>query len=434
VEPLLNIKSRFFTSPGFRLDGGSASGAHGGFLGGGLTALPKLNLSWVAIDETNPHGWLTLLRPRFAYGVAGTQPGPTQKLRLVNAGGSNSVILLNGASTSAAFLSTLGNTQLRPETSREFESGVDFSLGANRVQVIATAFNKTTNNAIISLPVAASVYGGGGARIYYNIGTVRNTGGELTVTTNVIERRAIRWNLGMIWSTNKNVLVQLNPGVLGHGNDPYSGLVVGYPLFSQWVKPITAYADVNGDGVITWNEIQSGDSMVYVGKPEPNYKMDFNTDLSLLNGRLGIHATFSYQNGMTQDNVAGFKSGAYANLPNSPGVTPAEEAAVIAAELSENMIGQGAAQQNGTTYGLYQTVNTLRFQDLSINYVVPQSFSRRLGVPNVSVALQGSNLGLHSNYRGLDPNVNAFSTGNYTQDTGQLPQPRTWQLSLRLGN
>jgi hypothetical protein len=29
--------------------------------------------------------------------------------------------------------------------------------------------------------------------------------------------------------------------------------------------------------------------------------------------------------------------------------------------------------------------------------------------------------------------VNAFTTGNAVQDTGVLPIPRTWQLSLRVG-
>jgi hypothetical protein len=60
--------------------------------------------------------------------------------------------------------------------------------------------------------------------------------------------------------------------------------------------------------------------------------------------------------------------------------------------------------------------------------------SRRLRVPNLSVALQGENLALHSNYRGKDPNVSAIATGNFTADTGQLPMPRVWSLNVRIGN
>ena len=55
----------------------------------------------------------------------------------------------------------------------------------------------------------------------------------------------------------------------------------------------------------------------------------------------------------------------------------------------------------------------------------------------MTMALQGSNLGLHSNYRGIDPSVNAFSTvsaGDQTADKGEIPQPRTWWLKISMGN
>jgi hypothetical protein len=55
----------------------------------------------------------------------------------------------------------------------------------------------------------------------------------------------------------------------------------------------------------------------------------------------------------------------------------------------------------------------------------------------MTVALQGSNLGLHTNFRGKDPNFNAFATagtGDQTQDLGQIPEPRTWWLKVTLGN
>ena len=82
-------------------------------------------------------------------------------------------------------------------------------------------------------------------------------------------------------------------------------------------------------------------------------------------------------------------------------------------------------------------VNTFRFNDLSVNVVVPTAVSARLHAPRMTVVLQGSNLGLHSNYRGIDPSVNAFSTvstGDQTADKGEIPQPRTWWLKISMGN
>ncbi len=47
-------------------------------------------------------------------------------------------------------------------------------------------------------------------------------------------------------------------------------------------------------------------------------------------------------------------------------------------------------------------------------------------------ALQGANLALHTTYQGKDPNVNAWSPWEAVVDTGQMPQPRTWQFQINL--
>ena len=53
-----------------------------------------------------------------------------------------------------------------------------------------------------------------------------------------------------------------------------------------------------------------------------------------------------------------------------------------------------------------------------MTYTVPAAVARRLGAQTLSVAVQGTNLGLWTNYRGLDPSVNARATGNSVTDTG----------------
>jgi hypothetical protein len=87
----------------------------------------------------------------------------------------------------------------------------------------------------------------------------------------------------------------------------------------------------------------------------------------------------------------------------------------------------------GSQY-LYQTVNTLRWNSASLRYALPTSFARALRGQALSVSLQGSNLWLHTNYRGKDPNVNANLSGEGVSDFGQIPQPRTWVLRVNLTN
>lgn len=430
VEPQLRFHSRFFATPGFRLDGGSATGSNAG-----LSGFPKINFSWLAVDPEHPRGWLTLFRPRLALGVAGTQPGPADRLRLFNGSYYPTTIVVNGTTVPSVFVSSLGNTQLRPETSKEIEGGADATLWGNRLDITYTRFGKARSNAIITIPVATSVStGSGGQQILYNIGRVNESGNEFTVTAQLVERRAFSWNANASVSNATNRLVRLNPGTqtygtgVAGGNGTVEQNVVGYPLFGRWVLPIVAYGDANGDGIIEANEVRFGDSLAYAGSSEPKYQATFNTGMTLFNGRLTVSASFFYQNGLTQFNEGALTSGAFALLGNAPGASLGTQAALVAAGVDNGFSGADDA------IGLIQTVNILRFQSLSIMYTVPSRMSVRWHVPDMSVALQGSNLGVHTNYRGLDPNVNAYSTGNATADVGQLPEPRTWLLRITLGN
>jgi hypothetical protein len=215
------------------------------------------------------------------------------------------------------------------------------------------------------------------------------------------------------------------------------GIVSGYPLFSVWARPIVAFADVNHNGRIDATEYVVGDSLEYVGHPEPTYQLDMSTGITLLEGRLSLHGTFAYQHGMTQNNLTATQSAGVELLPNDPTLSLGTQAALVAAFCSR-------APDNGnlfgcapTPIGMIQQVNTFRFNDVSVNYTLPRLVSQWLHVPRSTLALQGSNLALHSNYRGKDPNVNAFSTaqgGDVTADLGQIPEPRAWRLTLNLGN
>ena len=442
LQPQINMGSRFFANPGFRLDGGSA-GTHAtttGGAAGGLSAFPKIDLSYLAVNrQSGPPLWgfLTLLRPRLALGLAGTQPAAQDRLRLFNVSDPSTstnpgqtgqlissncpTLTLNGTSVPSVCLSSLGNTQLRPERSRELEGGIDMQLWENRLILTVTQYNKTVNDEILSIPTAPSILGGS-FNVAANVGEVRNTGTELTVNAAILESRALSWNVGVNLSNDNNVLVHLNQGQSINYN---LGLVPGYPLFGDWVRPIKFFADLNRDGIIEQNEIRLGDSLTYMGQANPKYQLNLTTDVHLLNGRLGIYATFAYQNGMTQENLGALNSGAFYLLGNAPSTPLSYEAAVQAVRYYSD------------PYGFIQTVNEFRFNDLSINYQLPGTLSSWFRVPHASVALQGSNLGLHTNYRGKDPSVNAFSTvsaGDETADLGQVPNPRTWWLKFTLGN
>lgn len=436
LAPTFNLNSRFFVNPGFRFDGGTASGNRSQ-----LNLFPKLDVSYVAVSrETAAPLGLTMLRPRIAFGIAGVQPEPGRQLRLFQ---NNEIlpVVAGGSATpiGIATLTNLGNTQLQPERSQELEWGVDADLGPNqRVSVQLTGYSQIRYDAIMSLNVAPSLSlpqvgssFGNPSGYDANVGTIRKRGDEASISAQIFDARSIGWSVNALISSERSIVTHLNNNlpsiVTGSGSSGIGGyqneIVPGYPLNGIWTRRIESYADVNGDGFIENDEVRLGDSLVYFGVPQPKYETTVSTDVSLFNGRLKVSTSLDYQNGMTQ--VLSVSQASALGI-NDPNLTLAQQAAFAA-------IGTGNLEKNSAA-GLLQTVSTLRWNTLSVSYMMPPAVLHLFHVPMLSLMLQGSNLGLHSNYRGKDPNVNAFSTGNLTADTGQLPQPRLLQLRVSINN
>jgi TonB-dependent SusC/RagA subfamily outer membrane receptor len=408
AAPTIDLNSRFFVNPGFRLDGGSASGGRAG-----LSLLPKVNVSWIAIDPSSRplFGVLTFLRPRFALGIAGVQPGAGDHLRLF---ASQMAALPGESAIEVARLQSIGNTRLRPERSREFEGGVDADLWQQRVALKFSTYHKLRIDAIVSSPIAPSLGGGiGNTNFKQNIGNVRNTGVEASIDAQVLDRRMIEWRVGATVSKNSNVLLNLAPGVrdgcAGQGARCGGGqrIVPGYPLFGFWQHPIVGYYDRNG-------EIVYGDSLEYVGAAEPAFQATLSTSIAVLNGRLRLNTDFSYQNGMTQA-ASNTSAGSMSYLKYYNPSLSLEETALLNLNI--------------------QKIDVLRWQSFSVNYQIPSEFLRWLPGSSMAISFQGSNLGVRTNYRyGIDPNVNsAGSSGNVVNDNGALPQPRLYQIAVQIG-
>jgi hypothetical protein len=399
-----------------------------------------MSVSWIAIDPSDGDAhWrsvLSTLRFRAAYGYAGVQPGIGERLRLVT---QPSVVVDGSTSHTGLSFSTQGNTLLQPERSRELELGADLQLWDGRATLTGTLYRKKRLDAIMQMRVAPSAGGGSGSGVldgstfYYraeNIGTVNNTGAELSADAQLLRRDAVQWDVRFQLSHNTNKLLSLNSTSLsGSPGDQNARLVVGYPIDGIWVRPLSGYADANGNGVIDVGELVFVDSASYLGTQSAPTTTSFGTRLGLLGGRLSFNAQFNLQSGGTQYNDLGLI--ALRSAANAPDAT-LEQQAIYLAEMYASRFGL-SSDVSETPY-LYQTVNVFRWQSASVSYMLPPSIAHLLRGQALTLALQGSNLWLHTNYRGKDPSVNGLLRGEGIADFGQVPTPRTWTLRFTLTN
>ncbi len=440
VETILGFANQFYFPFAIRADAGSGLGESV------MPKFPKLNPSFLVSDLPGFHsipfiGKLGTVRLRAAYGQSGVQPSVAEKLRTYTRGSG----IVDGTSVATTDINSLGNLLLRPERTTEIEGGADIDMLDGRLSLSLTKYRKRTLDAYVTIDVPNSVNGGG--KQMRNVGNVDNSGEEIGVQATLLQKSAIWWHLTFNLTRTKNELIKLGrDSLFGVANGGVqTRFVEGYPLFGQWALPIVGYSDLNGDGWITGgglniqNEIQLGETPVYLGAPYPKYETSLHSTLSLFRN-ISVGFAFNFQNGFTQkldsyESFSGSSKSKALNDPRTPFFTQAYSSAAGGCSVSNASLGGTGVGSPGRTtlcssIGVVQTVYALRFNNLSVGYTIPRSITSLLGTGRkMRVALQGKNLGLWSNYTGKDPKVNS-SMSEVLRDTGVLPPNREWQITI----
>lgn len=411
LEPHIALPDRLSLTPGIRWDRNSVSNFPG--VPSHASVYTSLSASWQAL-EASPERMAIIpaLRFRSAYGQAGAQSGPDEQLQLAN------------PSMSSSFVD--GPFFTHPERSHELEGGVDLEWLGGRIGLGATTYDKETHNTLVSAVIGVSPFPPGGTA-FETFANVRNRGLELSLTTQILQRRSIAWTVDANLSRNNNQVTQLTGlGIPSSSTPGAIDVAPGTSLFGQWARPILGFVDQNHDGFISSSEIALGDSSAYLGPQIPPTTVGINSAIRLFNGRLSVHTSFEYDDGMTLLNYASTMSslsgmslmeGKASNYGYS---TLAQQAAFVALPYT-----YAGAVQSG--------IHMLRWSALAVNYIVPRDVSERVHIPSATLTLEGENLAMHSNYSGIDPSMTTFPTGNTAVDMGQVAMPRTWSLRVRLG-
>lgn len=405
VEEAVSLRDRLFLTFALRSDQNSAFGTDFQSV-----IYPKASVSWMISDEEwfKAPDWTDNLRLRAAYGESGVQPGPNDALRSFAASQTN----ISGAESPGLVYNAVGNAALQPETSREFEMGFELGLLAGRYNVDVTYYNKKTRDALISAILAPSL--GAAPNVRRNLGATQNSGWELLLRGQLIDRQSWGADLMVSASTNKNVLLDLG------GTPPQIGVnsrvVEGSPLSGWWGRPITGWNDVNGDGILTYNanpslnEVFVGDSAVLLGYSTPRFNMAITPGVDLFNRKLRISMLIDRRDGNRYyNNTERIRCASRLNCNglNNPNASFEEQAMVVAALIHPARTNAGYMQPGAFT----------RLREVSVSYQLPTAITSVLRSKDASVTFAARNVARWTRYRGVDPE-NDFTV----TDGGDLPQ------------
>jgi TonB-linked SusC/RagA family outer membrane protein len=413
-EQRFAYRDRLFLSAALRADDNSAFGQ-----GADLVYYPSTSLSYVISEEPffPKIESLGQLRLRTAYGKSGQRPGFRQAETFFSP---VAVATAPGSEQPAAIIGGTGNPTLRPEISREYEFGFDAGFFGERLGINFTTYNKRTNEALVSVPLAPSL--ALTASQFRNLGATSNRGAELGINATAFDTRPAKLDLTVSYSTNRNRLEDIGVNALG---EPLPAIVFnnatqrhqeGYALGGYWGRTIKSFEDKDANGIISRTgcraygaqgvapttqdeptcEIVLSDTAEYLGSPLPTRELSVNPALTLFKN-VRLQALVDYRGGYRLWNQSReFRCFNFQQCQDivDPTTPVGDQAKVIARALNSSA-------------GYIEDASFTRLREVSVTFTAPEQFARRLRTAGLSLTVGGQNLATWSDYTGFDPEVQA---------------------------
>lgn len=188
-----------------RRDGSSVFGANNRW-----GTFPSVSAAWnIAEESFMKDGIFDQLKLRAGYGVSGNALGfgaySAYTLFGLNSGSS---FTYNGVTYSKIEATQNGNKDLKWETTKMFNVGVDFAFLDSRLSGSIEFYSKKTSDLIWSYDVSTNIYPVG--TMNANVGDITNTGIELTINAVPVKTKDFTWQTTVNLAHNKNKVDKLS--------------------------------------------------------------------------------------------------------------------------------------------------------------------------------------------------------------------------------
>ena len=478
-----NYKGKYIVTATYRRDGSSRFGPDnkwGDFYSGGF--------AWRFTDESFMSWTKKVLEDgklRYSIGQLGNDQLSDNYLfsTLMDFGSSNTSASYNGNS-SAALSNTLGNPIIHWETVTTQNFGMDLTFLKGRLTFTPEYYIKKTNGLLYTAALPEET---GYRNVSVNVGNIKNTGWEFTVSGTPVVSKNFSWNVSAnISFQDAGLIEQLsahtpfitgsyivqegghvgdfylykNLGVypydvsnayaangdrltpVGVGNkgttatgyldngQPYTGVVHQLSRNGIVLKGGNViWQDVNNDGVIDARDKQ------ILGNGIPKYYFGLTNFFSYKHFTLNVTL-----NGQVGNKV--YNQTANSQNANSSTYSPPTVDAIYHSWLNQGDVVRYPNFKNKDTEGdISSGTNSLYLQDgsfirlanVKLTYTLDPKIANKLKTRNISIYAFGSNLLTWTNYTWFDPE---FSSGNPLtpgMDNGKYPKRREVGFGINVG-
>ena len=183
---------------------------------------PSVSLGWTISNEEFMKSltWLNNLKLRAGYGVTGVIPGSSYE-SLVRYTYGDSYFYDNGIWNQGLAVASNPNPDLKWETSREINIGLDWSVLEDRLSGSIDVYRKTTKDLLFwyQVPTPPNLHN----YTLANVGEMRNQGIEIMVNAIPVQTKDFEWKTTLTASHNANKLVSLSNDLYETANEQDQG-------------------------------------------------------------------------------------------------------------------------------------------------------------------------------------------------------------------
>ncbi|WP_088844504.1 SusC/RagA family TonB-linked outer membrane protein [Hymenobacter gelipurpurascens] len=454
---------KYLASINFRRDGYSAwADKWGNFYGASVGYIVSEEGFWKNASFLSS---VNFLKFTGSYGEVGNSQGIGDYASLQTYGSG-----LYGPSASI-FYNLAGNPALTWETSKKTDVGMTFGLLEDRIQGDVTYYRNLVDGLILPVPQAPSK-GVPNNSIDSNVGSMRNTGIEVNLKFNAIQKKDFSWTMSGNFTTQKNRVLELategqrigtatsgletvNYTLVGHsvgeilavkslGVNPANGqrmiqkadgTVVQYNHLGTTGPGSTGWTTLDGKNTSAPTQLTDGQ---YYGPVLPKWFGGFDNNFRLKNFDLGVFIQYSGGNYIYNGTKSGLHDQRFWN--NDVDILERWTEANTDAKWPRVVYGDNVS--NGSALVMSSNVEKgdfARLRNVTLGYTFNPELVGRLKMASARFYVQVQNAALLTKYSGIDPEISSNTAVGQTGNTGagvdrnSVGQARTFTAGFNVG-
>ena len=357
------------------------------------------------------------------------------------------------------------NPDIKPEMVESWEFGLDGRFFFNRLGLDVVYYHATSYNQIVNTPVDPAT---GYQNIMFNAGKLTNQGWEITLTGQPIRTKKVQWNTSIVFTRNRNKVIELSEGVDtwvvnsyssaqvearpgGSMNDLYGYGFAKAPQGAFITLPDGSKQDISGGimyNATTGYPITDISTRAFLGNTHPKWKGGINNSISWNGFRLSVNVdasfggkAYSYSHALLGylGKLKETLPGRYEGLVGDGYVYDATNDTYSRNTTLTQFISGYYVQ-----YYIPSSVNVeantfstsfVKLREARLEYTFPRAWMEKSKVlQGASIAVFGSNLAMWTKWPTFDPEVSSLDGAdiNVGMEAAAFPMTRSFGVNIKL--